>query len=71
MRIILTDERLRHHIEIIHGDYDDNDFEMRLMDQTSKVFSLSLKIRNNWKHDIKSDVRKFHKMLTTMTEQSE
>ena len=39
LKIILSDDKLEQHMEIINGKYEDKDFAMNSMKQMSKIFS--------------------------------
>ena len=60
-RIIISGDRLKHHMKIINGKHEDNDFVMNSMEQTIKIFVRSCDNENNEQGDIKYDIKIFSK----------
>ena len=61
MRIILTDEWLKPHTEIINVNYEDNFFVANSMDKTSKKLAHLFQNKSNLKVDINIDIKHFQK----------
>ena len=70
MRIIISDDGLKEHTEIINGEKEDHIFLMNSMEQTIKIFSRSCQNKNSGKGDIRTDIHFQQMVLMAMIDPS-
>lgn len=63
LRILISDVRLKYHMQIINKKYETNFFVMNPMIYISKIFATPCENQDIGKCDIKSDMKQFHQNI--------